>query len=123
MSRWQVVEFVLAPALEDPAAALLRDLGSVGWETREAGEGRVRLLAYWPAPAPAGLRSAVMERLAELALRQGEPAPDVSSAQEVPEEDWEAGWRRHFRLERPLPDLVVHPSWISYAALPGETVI
>lgn len=129
MSPWRKIELTLPASLEDPAGALLVDLGCVGWESREAGPGRVRLLAYWRAPAPPGLRDAVARALEAVAATEAAApgsrggAPALSEAEEVADEDWEAGWRRHFRLERPLPGLVVRPSWITHDAAPGETVL
>lgn len=123
MVRWQVLEILLPEALEDSVAALLSDLGSVGWESREAGSGRVRLLAYWPAPAPPALTERIAARLAGDPGARGAVAAEVSEARDVADEDWESGWRRHFRLERPLPDLIIHPSWIPYDPAPGETVL
>jgi ribosomal protein L11 methyltransferase len=122
MPSWTVLQLDLPADLEDLASAVLQDLGSLGWETRRRGKD-VRLLAYWPEPPPAGLVEDLAGRLDTLAARAGTPRPPRPVPARIPEKDWEAVWRAHFRLERPLPDLVIRPSWISYEPGPRETVI
>ena len=123
MANWHKFEVILPAALEDPACAVLSELGSVGWEAREEGAGAVRLLAYWADPLPRGLASAIRRRLGTLAENLAGSSPIVGAGVPVPEEDWEANWRRHFRAERPIPNLVIHPSWIPCKLGPGERAI
>ena len=118
-----MVEIILPAALEDPACVVLEELGSVGWESRACEPGVSSLLAYWADPAPPGLGEAILRRLDRLAESLAVGGPKVGPVSPLPEEDWEANWRRHFRIERPIPGLVIHPSWIPYEAGPGETVI
>ena len=119
---WRAIRIDLAPDLEDAASAVLADLGSTGWESKEEG-GRISLLAYWPETAPADLREQLRARLGALAASLGAPVPAVADPVAVPGEDWEAAWRAHFRVERPIPGLAIHPSWIPYAPAPGEIAI
>jgi ribosomal protein L11 methyltransferase len=119
---WRAIRIDLVPDLEDPVAGALADLGSAGWEARREGE-RVSLLAYWPATAPDDLRERLRARLGALAAALGAPAPAVADPILVPEEDWEAAWRAHFRVEHPIPGLAIHPSWIPYSPAPGEIAI
>ncbi len=122
MPSWAVLQIDLPADLEDLASVVLQDLGSLGWEARRRGKD-VRLLAYWTEPTPAGLVEDLAGRLDTLAARAGTSRPPRPVLVRVPDRDWEAVWRAHFRLERPLPDLVIRPSWISYDPAPGETVI
>ncbi len=121
MTGWCVIDLRVGPVLEDVAAGILQDLGCAGWESR-AWEDGVRILAYWHTPRP-GLAEDLRAALSKAASRLGDPPPEIARPAAVPEEDWEAGWRRHFTLSRPLPGLVVHPSWIAHDPAPGEEVI
>ena len=123
MGAWCVIHLRFEAALEDAFSAILEDLGSAGWESQPEPPRDVRVLAYWREPAPTGLIEQLRTRLEILAARMGAPAPAPPAAAAVPEEDWEASWRRHFGIERPVPGLVVHPSWISYEVRPEETAI
>lgn len=123
MTSWYIVEMILPAALEDPACAVLEELGSVGWESRAGEPGFSSVLAYWADPAPPGLGGSIRRRLETLAEGLAVGRPKVGPVSPLPAEDWEANWRRHFRIERPIPGLVIHPSWIPYEAGPGETVI
>lgn len=123
MANWRKFEVVLPSALEDPASAVLSELGCAGWEAREEAAGAVRLLAYWAEPLPRGLAAAIRGRLGTLADNVAADRPHIVADAPVPEEDWEANWRRHFRAERPIPNLVIHPSWIPCTPGPGERAI
>jgi len=121
VTGWCVVDLCLAPVLEDAAAAILDDLGCAGWEVRTGGDA-IRILAYWETPRP-GLADDLRASLAVAASRLCAAPPAIAPTEAVPEEDWEAAWRCHFTTERPLPGLVVHPSWIAYDPVPGERAI
>jgi len=121
VTPWWVIDMHVAGVLEDAAAAILQDLACAGWASSESGDG-TRILAYWPAPPP-GLADELCARLGVAASRLGAPSPAIGRPERVPDEDWEAAWRRHFTLQRPIPGLVVHPSWIAHEAAPGEEVI
>ena len=121
MTGWCVIDLRVAPVLEDAAAAILQDLGCAGWESRSE-DRAVHILAYWETP-PAGLLDALPARLGAAAARLGAAPPAIAEPEAVPEEDWEAAWRRHFTIERPLPGLVIRPSWIAFDPAPGEEVI
>ena len=123
MTSWHVVEMILPAALEDPACAVLEELGSVGWESRAGEPGFSSLFAYWADPPPPGLGGSIRRRLETIAQGLAVGSANVGPICLLPEEDWEANWRRHFRIERPIPGLVIHPSWIPYEAGPGEMVI
>ena len=67
MTSWHAVEMILPAALEDPACAVLEELGSVGWEIRAGEPGFSSLLAYWADPVPPGLGGSISRRLKTLA--------------------------------------------------------
>ncbi len=121
MSGWCVINLRVATVLEDAAAAILQDLECAGWESRVEEEA-IRILAYWETPPP-GLADELRARLAGAASRLHAAPPGIAQPETVPEEDWEAVWRRHFTTERPFPGLVIRPSWIAYDPAPGEEVI
>ncbi len=121
MTPWWVIDLRVAAVLEDAAAEILQDLGCAGWVSSEAGDG-TRILAYWRT-APAGLADDLRARLGMAATRVGAVSPAIGPPEPVPDEDWEAGWRRHFTTQRPLPGLVIRPSWIAHDPAPGEEVI
>lgn len=123
MGPWFMIRLSLPLTLEDPACALLQDLGCAGWESVDTKGGEVELRAYRAGSFPAGLLVDLSRRLGIMADRSGVPRPPSPVVEPVPPQDWEAGWRAHFTIERPLPDLIIRPSWIDYEPETGETVI
>lgn len=72
--------------------------------------------------APEALAGRIRAELAQIAefLPAG---PGLSGWREVAEEDWANGWKQYYDTLHLTGRLVVNPSWIEYAAMPGEIVI
>ena len=84
MAGYQLRVFSLPADLEDRLTAELWALGALGFETREAGEGRVRLDAYFPASDLA--EELDLELWARLGL-------ELLVSEELEDRDWLAAYR------------------------------
>jgi ribosomal protein L11 methyltransferase len=74
---------------------------------------------------PPGEDSAGVRRSLRLALRFAplERPPRWRRARRLREEDWRDSWKRYFRPQRIGRRLLVKPSWATYQATAGDTVI
>ncbi|HET7295070.1 MAG TPA: 50S ribosomal protein L11 methyltransferase [Vicinamibacteria bacterium] len=93
------LRITLPEAHEDEATGVLWELGTLGIEVRNAGEGQAILLAYFPEAAPL---EALRDRLSGASARV-EPVP-------VPEVDWVGRFRETFRGFR-VSRFRVAPPW------------
>ena len=92
------------------------DLGSSGLEVDDSGpEERVRLTAYFPDDAD---RASVTARIHELASSIGD-GEIVQDAADVPDEDWGAKWREHFKPIQATDRMIIHPPWCDVEAPVG----
>lgn len=81
---WLRRTYTLPASLEDAASALLWEGGTLGCEVRPHEGDRVRIEAYFPPGTP--------DPLSEM------PAVEaIGAAEEVPDQDWLAPWRRQAR--------------------------
>ena len=125
---WRRVIVEVPADLSDAVAELLADRTGAGVEIAAAPPGadgcaRERILAYVAEDGAAAEREAFLRReLAALAARAGGGAVTVS-VEPLLEEDWGAGWKKHFLPFRAAPHLVIKPSWEPYEPEPGEAVI
>lgn len=101
----------------DDVAADCHDLGSCGVQVESAAVGVV-LLAYFDDDAPADLRDRIVDLLTHRGL--GRSGVSVSA---IPQQDWEADWRRFFSPIWVTPRIVIHPSWIPVEVEDGQIAI
>lgn len=115
--RWYCLSCIVPQAWAEEVSVHCFEMGSCGLQTEEAGE-KVCLSAYFGAEQDGRqIRREVEAKLHGLGI-EAEVRIDW-----VEEEDWEAGWRRHFKPVRVSPRIVVHPSWIRVAAEPEQIAI
>ncbi len=74
---------------------------------------------------PAGADSVRVRRSLRLALRFAplQRSPRWRRARRLPEERWRDSWKRYFRPRRVGRRLLIRPSWSTYRARAGDTVI
>jgi ribosomal protein L11 methyltransferase len=74
---------------------------------------------------PPGADSVRLRRSLRLALRFAplERPPRWRRARRLPEERWRDSWKRYFRPRRVGRRLLVSPSWATYTARAGDTVV
>ncbi len=129
--EWAEVRVSVAPDLVEGTAQMLVDAGSSGVEIKtpaDAGEvevapGELQVLAYFP-------RDELWD-LARMRIHQGLQRVKRAfpgqrcrlATRTVCEEDWSCQWRRFFRVQHPLPRLVIKPTWESYRPVSGEIVL
>lgn len=99
------LNFEVADEWLDLLALALQECGCLGFEHKEAAQGRTHIRAFFPAGAPAG---SVVERL--LPWLRTYDAQDVAWLS-VPDQDWNALWRSTYHPIEAGPRLLVLPSW------------
>jgi len=87
--------------------------GATGLEERERA-GEITLILY----APAGAAEAVRDAIAQAA-----PDARIEPAKEVPRTDWSERWKDGIQATVVSPHLLVRPSFVSAALLPGQAEI
>jgi ribosomal protein L11 methyltransferase len=127
--QWRRV-IVEAPAgLVDEAADIVADVSGAGVEITmalpPAAPGLTeRVIGYLTLDDAADEQEALLRgELAALAARGGVPGAIAVRSEPLLEEDWGAGWKRHFHPFHVAPLLVVKPSWEPYESRAGEAVI
>lgn len=84
--------------------------------TVEAAKTTTLLTAYFADPTSfSGLQAA-------LAARQ-DSAIRLLSVERIPQGDWTTAWKKYFKPFALTPEIVICPSWETYAPRPGETVV
>jgi ribosomal protein L11 methyltransferase len=128
--RWRRV-VVEAPAdLVDAAAEIVGEISGAGVEITMALPPAAprpveRVIGYLAGDDEvADAQEALLHSgLEALAAGAGVPGALRVRTEPLLEEDWGAGWKRHFRPFHVAPRLVVKPSWESYEPAAGEAVI
>jgi ribosomal protein L11 methyltransferase len=99
--RYRRLSFALPHAAEESLTERLWSLGTLGLELGEAGDGRLRIDAWFAEPPPAAVA-------ARAAGWRSESVELIGSAA-IEEEDWMAAYRRQARPVRVSARLVVDP--------------
>jgi ribosomal protein L11 methyltransferase len=108
-NSWWLVTLCVSREMEEPASALLFDLGSTGIVTLAETADRVTLGAYFEERT---LRDDLEQSISrELGRVQGRDAPLSISISAVPEQDWMQKWKEGFEAVEIGLRLVVAPSW------------
>jgi ribosomal protein L11 methyltransferase len=122
VSDWvEVVVSVGAADVDDVAALIASEVGSANAGTEQRGDEVV----FWVASAegPSALAE-VQDAVAR--WQAGGLAVDparVRLAAAMPEAEWRDAWKKYFRISRLTRQLVVVPSWETFAAGPDDLVI
>jgi ribosomal protein L11 methyltransferase len=122
LAEWvEIIVPVGAADVDDVAALIASDVGAAAAGTEQRGDE----IVFWVdasqvASALAETRDAVARWAAGGAAL--DPAR-VRTASAMPEAEWRDAWKRYFKVSRLTRQFVVVPSWIQYAAEPGDVVI
>lgn len=103
---------ITGPANPDKLSAVLFGMDATGLSEDPAG-----VSAYFNA-----VRFSSEADAAARLTEQLDPSLHMEVSRQ-PAEDWESGWKRHFKPIRVSARLVVRPSWHTYRRRPKETVI
>jgi ribosomal protein L11 methyltransferase len=120
-SQWWLVSLTVAHDTEEPASALLFDLGSTGIVTLDENSHSVTLGAYFDQARNTESIRQTVESEFERAGRS-EALMDVSISA-VPNEDWMQKWKEGFEAVEVGERLVVAPSWKIPAKRDARTLI
>jgi ribosomal protein L11 methyltransferase len=115
---WELA--ISAPeAVEEALTNFLWELGALGVVGEEAPGRELRLRAFFPPGAGAGIGTRLANYLAGLRAL-GLPAPQDSTLSRVADVDWSQAWRTHFRPLSVGRRLLIAPPWDACAA--GERI-
>jgi ribosomal protein L11 methyltransferase len=126
---WRRVVVEAPAGLVDDAADILADISGAGVEITMALPPAVpgpteRVIGYLTADDTVDEQEALLRgELSALGARSGVPGAITVRSEPLLEEDWGAGWKKHFHPFHVAPLLVVKPSWEPYEPQPGEAVI
>lgn len=120
-SHWRLVTLCVSRDSEEPASALLFDLGSTGIVTLEDTADSVTLGAYFEEGNNSDDLKQVIET--EFARVERTDALHSISISAVPEQDWMQKWKEGFEAVQIGARLVVAPSWKIPQKSEGRTVI
>ena len=126
---WRRVIVEVPTDLVEAAADVLAGVSGAGVEIAPAppadgGGERERVIGYLAADDRAdGEEARLRLELEALEARAGTTGAVAVRSEPLLEEDWGAGWKKHFRPFRASPRLVIKPSWESYETQAGESVI
>ncbi|MGI6081352.1 MAG: 50S ribosomal protein L11 methyltransferase [Limnochordia bacterium] len=87
------------------------------------GSDSVTVKAYLSVEAPDGLLADLAERVRRLAQMGLDPGVVEVSARRVRDEDWAHSWKEFYTVQHIGHRFVIVPSWITYAAQPGEVIV
>jgi len=131
--RWMELSVTTSPEFVEPLSEIFYRYGHGGVAIEEAGgynpdegetpplEARVTVRTYLPLNATAALRR---DRI-DLGVRLVAQIGPVSSLQErvLDRSDWRDAWHEHFNILRIGRRTVIVPSWKTYQAEPGDSII
>lgn len=66
---------------------------------------------------------AMRQRLVRLAATCRTGGAGQPWVRRVPRRDWAESWKRHFRVRRVSPRVVIKPTWIAHRGRPGDCVV
>jgi ribosomal protein L11 methyltransferase len=126
---WRRVSVEAPAGLVEATADILAGISGAGVEIAPAppqadGGARERVIGYLAEGGDAAAKEAGLRReLEALEGRCGTAGAVVVLSEPLLEEDWGAGWKKHFHPFRAAPRLVIKPTWESYEPQAGEAVI
>ncbi|HEY7366759.1 MAG TPA: 50S ribosomal protein L11 methyltransferase [Methylomirabilota bacterium] len=120
MSGYWELAISASETVEDALTNFLWELGALGVVGEEAPNRELRLRAFFPPVAAAGLEARLADYVAGLRAL-GLPAPHGPILSRLAEVDWAEAWRAHFRPLSVGRRLLITPPW--EAAGPLERVL
>lgn len=116
---WQEISISVPFEYVEPISYLFDRYG-YGLTMEDDGPDRIKLRTYLPSDARQ--RYAHIEVGVKL-TNILEPIGELTAVPLDNDADWQNAWKSHFNLLKIGQRLVIKPSWIEYAAAPGELVI
>ena len=126
---WRRVIVEAPTDLVEVAADILAGVSGAGVEIASAppavdGVAREQVIGYLAADGRAeGEEARLRRELKDLEARAGFPSAIAVRSEPLLEEDWSAGWKKHFHPFRASWRLVIKPTWETYEPRAGEAVI
>jgi ribosomal protein L11 methyltransferase len=126
---WRRVSVELPADLAEAAADLLAEISGSGVEVVHVppafeGGARERVIGYLAEDGQVDGEEARLRReLEAIRARSGNLGAVAVRSDSLLEEDWGAGWKKHFRPFRAAPRLVIKPTWEPCEPEAGEAVI
>jgi ribosomal protein L11 methyltransferase len=122
-ARYVVLTVTVPQHAAEAVAALLWEAGTDGVELQDGAEGSMTLRAYLPVPAEKDILAGLRRRLAEFPRLGLAPLAPALRTDEIADDAWASGWRRHFRAFRVGRRILIVPSWETPAPEPDDVVI
>lgn len=117
--QWTCVEVSCDPAASENLAVFVAEAFGVGIELADGGL-RFYLDEKWPAAVWEPVLRRVLESAPEVDSGLASPA---WSSHMVADEDWAAGWKKHFKPLRVGSRFVICPTWETFDAGPRDRVL
>ena len=116
---WQEISISVPFEYVEPMSSVFDRYG-YGLTMEDDGPDRIKLRTYLPSEARQ--HYAWIEIFVNL-INKSEPIGELIVTPLDNDADWQNDWKSHFNLLKIGQRLVIKPSWIDYAAAPGELVI
>lgn len=117
-----------ADGLADEIAAILASMAdeitAQGVQVRATADGGEEIVTWVPAGEAEAGAASFRRAAARLAAEGFAVDPAALRMRDAPPEDeWRDAWKRHFKVTRITPRIVIVPSWETHAAHPGDVVL
>jgi len=125
---WERIEVETDAGDGEETAAFLAELTGAGVESihleGEGAPGRERIVAYFPGGGGHLTEKALIGTFLDgLRTRRPSSPPRLVRSGQLPEEDWQRTWKKHFRPVRVTAGLTVTPPWEECTPGSGEEVL
>jgi ribosomal protein L11 methyltransferase len=118
--RWIRIAVLTNPAALDAVSAALEERGTGG----TLFENGPRAIGFLPADDRFETSlNALRDHLARMPALGIDPSPAGITLTFVEDEEWSTAWRQYFKPARITDRVTISPTWVDYAAAPGELVI
>ncbi len=121
--HWLEIRWLLAKPAADAFVALHDQIGALGSfvyldldPAQEAAKTHTTLISYFPDQAEP-------QNFAESLKKWQSTDAQLTEVRRIPYGDWATAWKQYFHPFALTPDIVICPSWESYAAKPHEHVV
>ena len=115
MKTWQVIDALVISDAREAAEYGLMEAGAMGTETMDDTDGRLSVVAYFDGPdAIQNARESVLKALQIYGFDQ--TALVEFRTREIPDQDWLAEWKKHWRPVQ-VGRFIIAPPW--YVSVPG----
>src|SRR5687767_15920166 len=115
MKTWQVIDAMVISEAREAAEYGLMEAGAIGTETTDEASGRLNVAGYFDSPeSSTTARASVLEALQIYGFDK--TALLGFQTREIPDQDWLAEWKKHWRPVE-VGRFIIAPPW--YVSVPG----